>query len=248
MIRAAIVDDEPLARRRLRQLLEEEEEITLVAEFQEGSEAVDALESDPVDLLFVDIRMPETDGFEVAEALLDHVPVIVFVTAHDDQALRAFDVRATDYLVKPFTHERFRESLDRARRTIDDRRVRSALRQEIRALAGGDVGPDRLPVPRGGRIRMVHSERIEWIEADGNYVVVHAEGERHRLRSTLARLHERLPSERFLRIHRSTVVNIDRIRELEPWSHGDYLVVLESGDRVVASRTYSPALLERLEL
>jgi len=248
VIRAAIVDDEPLARRRLRQLLEEEDDIALVAEFEDGAEAVGTLEGDPVDLLFLDIRMPETDGFEVAEALLDRVTVVVFVTAHDDQALRAFDVRATDYLVKPFTRERFRETLDRARRTVDDRRDRTAFRAELRALAGRDGGTDRLPVPRDGRIRLVRPERIEWVEADGNYVVVHADGERHRLRSTLGNLHERLPSDRFLRIHRSTLVNVDRIRELEPWSHGDYLVVLESGDRIVASRTYSPALLERLEL
>lgn len=249
MIRVAVVDDEELARRRIRELLDDEPDMEVVAEFGDPVLAAESLGTAEVDLLFVDIQMPECTGFDLIERVgVDAVPAVVFVTAHDQHALRAFEVHALDYLVKPFTRARFTEVVDRARRAAVDSASRERLRGELRSLlgAGGSSATRRIPIPSDGRVRFLPIEEIDWIEADGNYLKLHTASGSHSIRGTLRAMTERLPGDRFVRIHRSTIVRVEGIRELQPWSHGDYLVVLEDGRHLIATRTYADALKSAL--
>ena len=241
-IRAAIVDDEPLARRRIRNLLMEARDVEIVAECANGREAIESLEESPPDLLFLDIQMPEVDGFDVLRAIgVGHVPVVIFVTAYDQFALRAFEAHALDYLLKPFDDERFEAALQRARERIRqqqggdlDHRLR-ALLQEVR----GDRGYlRRLVVPTGPRSVFVRTEEIDWIEAERNYIRLHVGGRTHLLRENLSRIESALDPEAFCRIHRSTIVNVDRIQAVESLFGGEYLVVLHDGTRLTSGRSY----------
>jgi two-component system LytT family response regulator len=241
-IRAVIVDDEPLARRRIRGLLVEAGDVDVVAECANGREAIQAIEASPPDLLFLDIQMPEVDGFDVLRAIgVDHVPVVIFVTAYDQFALRAFEAHALDYLLKPFDDERFEAALQRARERIRqqqggdlDHRLR-ALLQEVR----GDRGYlRRLAVPTGPRSVFVRTEEIDWIEAERNYVRLHVGGRTHLLRENLSRIESALDPAAFCRIHRSTIVNVDRIQAVESLFGGEYLVVLHDGTRLTSGRSY----------
>jgi two-component system LytT family response regulator len=248
-IRTLIVDDEPLARQRLRDLLEAEPDIELVGECADGGEAVAAIGERKPDLVFLDVQMPVLDGFGVLEALAaERLPVVVFVTAHDRYALRAFDVRALDYLLKPFDRDRFAKALERARAQV--RQDQSAdVSQRLLALLEDVKGTrkplDRLVIKSGGRVSFVRTDEIDWIEAAGNYVKIHVQEEAHLLRETIGGLEARLESERFLRIHRSIIVNIDRIRELQPGFHGDQVVILRDGTELPLSRGYRDKLQER---
>jgi two-component system LytT family response regulator len=241
-IRAVIVDDEPLARQRIRTLLVEAEGVEVVAECANGREAIQAIEASPPDLLFLDIQMPEVDGFDVLRAIgVGHVPVVIFVTAYDQFALRAFEAHALDYLLKPFDDERFEAALQRARERIRqqqggdlDRRLRSLL-QEVR----GDRGYlRRLVVPTGPRSVFVPTEEIDWIEAERNYIRLHVGGRTHLLRENLSRIESALDPAAFCRIHRSTIVNVDRIQAVESLFGGEYLVVLHDGTRLTSGRSY----------
>lgn len=241
-IRAVIVDDEPLARQRIRSLLVEAEGVEVVAECANGREAIQAIEASPPDLLFLDIQMPEVDGFDVLRAIgVGRVPVVIFVTAYDQFALRAFEAHALDYLLKPFDDERFDAALQRARERIRqqqggdlDRRLRSLLR-EVR----GDGGYlRRLAVPTGPRSVFVRTEEIDWIEAERNYIRLHAGGRTHLLRENLSRIESALDPAAFCRIHRSTIVNVDRIQAVESLFGGEYLVVLHDGTRLTSGRSY----------
>ena len=241
-IRAVIVDDEPLARRRIRSLLVEAGDVDVVAECANGREAIQAIEASPPDLLFLDIQMPEVDGFDVLRAIgVDHVPVVIFVTAYDQFALRAFEAHALDYLLKPFDDERFEAALQRARERIRqqqggdlDHRLR-ALLQEVR----GDRGYlRRLAVPTGPRSVFVRTEEIDWIEAERNYVRLHVGGRTHLLRENLSRIESALDPAAFCRIHRYTIVNVDRIQAVESLFGGEYLVVLHDGTRLTSGRSY----------
>jgi two-component system LytT family response regulator len=241
-IRAMIVDDEPLARRRIRSLLLEAEDVEVIAECANGKEAIQAIDESPPDLLFLDIQMPELDGFDVLQAVgVGHVPVVIFVTAYDQFALRAFEAHALDYLLKPFDDERFEAALQRARERIRhqqggdlDRRLR-ALLEEVR----GDRGYlQRLVVPTGHRSVFIRTEEIDWIEAERNYIRLHVGGRAYLLRENLSRIESALDPTTFCRIHRSTIVNIDRIQSVESLFGGAYLVVLHDGTKLTSGRSY----------
>ncbi len=242
-IRTILVDDEPLAREKVRTFLEDELDIEVIAECRDGREAVEKIDSEKPDLVFLDVQMPEMDGFEVLENLeQDAIPTVVFTTAFDQYALKAFDVHAVDYLLKPFDRDRFKESVDRARQAIQ-RQQGGDVREQLMSLLR-DVGterpkyPERLVIKSSGRVVFLKSEEIDWVDAAGNYVRLHAGKENHMLRETMGRLEERLDPEQFIRIHRSTIVNVERIKELQQQFHGDYLVVLHSGQRLTLSRSY----------
>jgi two-component system LytT family response regulator len=247
-IRTLIVDDESLARERIKRYLGAESDIEIVGECANGKEAVESIGSLSPDLLFLDIQMPEMDGFGVLEAIgLQKVPAIIFVTAYDKYALKAFEVHALDYLLKPFNRERFRRSLARAREQLDhdrmgqlDQRLLSLLED----LKAEQKHLDRLVVRSVGRVFFLKTDEIDWIEAAGNYVRLHVGREGHLLRETMNRLEAKLNPDKFLRIHRSTLVNIDRIKELQPLFSGDYTVILRDGRQLTLSRSYRDKLLE----
>lgn len=243
-LRALIVDDEALARRRVRRLLAAHPDVQVVGECADGAEALESIRRLRPTLLFLDIQMPEVDGFAVLEALAaGTVPAVVFVTAHDEHALRAFDVHAVDYLLKPIARERFDRALARARREAGtggpDAGWR-ALLEERRAQA------TRLALKCDGRLVLVDIARVDWIEADGNYVRLHAGRDTHFVRDTLRALEARLSGRRFVRVHRGTLVNAERIREVHPLPGGEQELVLEDGTRLRASRGYRQRLEEFL--
>jgi len=240
-LRALIVDDEPLARERVRTLLRKEPDIEVAGECGDGGRAVTAIEKERPDLVFLDVQMPQAGGFDVVEAVgAGRMPAVIFVTAYDKYALRAFDVNALDYLLKPFDRQRFREALDRARAHI--RRAQAGdLHSRLLALLG-DVRPqnqwrERLVVREGGRIFFLRADEIDWVEAAGNYLRLHAGKRSHLLRATMASLEAQLDPARFARVHRSALVNLDRVRELQPGPHGDATLLLRDGTRLTLSRT-----------
>jgi two-component system, LytTR family, response regulator len=246
-LRTLIVDDEPLARGRLRQLLDEEPDIEIIGECEDGMEALETIREQRPDLVLLDVQMPELDGFGMlAELGQENMPAIIFVTAHDQFALRAFEVHALDYLLKPFDAERLQISLKRARawlerRGSDDLGSRlTAMLMDLRGGAGKTQ--DRLAVKSSGRVVLLKHEEIDWIEASDNYVNLHVGKESHLLRETMNSLEQRLPADRFLRISRSTIVNLDRVRELQPLFHGEYSVILRDGTRLSLSRGYRDRL------
>jgi two-component system, LytTR family, response regulator len=246
-LRTLIVDDEPLARGRLRLLLGEEPDIEIIGECEDGMEALEIIREQRPDLVLLDVQMPELDGFGLlAELGQEHMPAIIFVTAHDQFALRAFEVHALDYLLKPFDAERLRSSLKRARAWLD-RRGSDDLGERLSAMltdlrSGAGKPQDRLAVKSSGRVVLLKHEEIDWIEASDNYVNLHVGKESHLLRETMNNLEQRLPSDRFLRISRSTIVNLDRVRELQPLFHGEYSVILRDGTRLSLSRGYRDRL------
>ena len=240
-----IVDDEPLARERLRQLVEAESGLELAGECANGREAVAAVRNARPDLLFLDVQMPELDGFGVLEELGgERLPAVIFVTAHDRFALRAFEVHAVDYLLKPFDKERFqtalRRALDRLKR--DDGTLARQLSALVADLRPPAKSPERLAVKTAGRVLMLKLDEIDWIESADNYVSLHVGNQEHLHRETMSALEGRLPAEKFLRISRSTIVNVDRIKELQPLFHGEYVVILRNGTRLTLSRTYRDRL------
>jgi two-component system LytT family response regulator len=248
-IRTLVVDDEPMARERVRSLLAGQPDIEVVGECIDGSQAVAAIDRLSPELVFMDVQMPVLDGFEVLRAVSpEHMPLVVFTTAYDEYALRAFEVHALDYLLKPFDSQRFYSTLDRARERLERQRA-GELGKKLLAMVQ-DLKPEapqpaeRLVVKSGGRIFFVRVDEIDWIEAAGNYVRLHVNGDTHLFRETMNAIERRLDS-RFVRIHRSHIVNADRIKELLP-SDGEHTVVLQSGVRLTLSRGYKGRLQERL--
>jgi len=238
-VRILIVDDEAVARRRIRRLLASEPDVDIVGECADGACAVRAIASDKPDLVFLDVQMPELDGFEVVMSMAAaERPGIVFVTAFDRYALRAFDVHAIDYLLKPFTRDRFRTALARAR----DRHARPRRDPRVDALLTDLHGQRRysarVAVRVGEKFVVVRWQDVDWIEAADNYVKLHAGSKEFLLRETLASLEHQLDPERFARIHRSVIVQIDRIAEINPATHGDADVVLRTGATLVLTRTW----------
>jgi len=239
-----IVDDEPLARAGLRALLERDPEIAEIREASDGARAVEAIRTDRPDLVFLDVQMPEHDGLAVvAEIGPEQMPATVFVTAHDEHAIEAFEINAVDYLLKPVTGERFAQALARAKA-----RLASAgeERREIAEMLATLVAPprhvERLAVKTSGRTVFVDVADIDWIEAAENYVELHAGRTSHLLHVPLSTLEKSLDPAQFLRIHRSTIVRIPRIAELLPGVHGEYVVVLADGTRLDSGRTYADRL------
>lgn len=249
-IRALIVDDEPLGRERLRCLLTSDPDIEIVGERSNGSDAILAVQETRCDLMFLDVQMPEMDGLEVVEALdPETMPVIIFVTAYDHYALRAFDVHALDYLLKPFDRERFEKALKRAKEHLSRTETAATSQQLLELLK--EVKPERPPLERlviktSGKVYFLKTEEIDWIEASGNYLKLHVGSETHLIRETMSALENRLDPRRFCRIHRSTIVNLERIQELQPLFHGDYAVILHNGSQLTLSRTYRQRLPDEL--
>jgi two-component system LytT family response regulator len=247
-VRTLIVDDEPLARERIRQLLTEEEDVEVVGECEDGVAALEAIREQDPDLVFLDVQMPELGGFELLSRLDPaRVPAIIFVTAHDQFALKAFEVHALDYLLKPFDQERFQAALSRAREWLarrgkDDLDTRlTSLLSDLRERAPAKY-QERIAVKAGGRVILLKAEEIDWVEAADNYVNLHVGSASHLLRETMNSFEQRLPPDRFLRISRSTIVNLDRVKELQPLFHGEYAVILTDGTRVSLSRNYRERL------
>ncbi|HMA25978.1 MAG: LytR/AlgR family response regulator transcription factor [Gemmatimonas sp.] len=245
-IRTVIVDDEELARDRIQTLLELQPDVEVVGVCADGPSAVELIDRTQPDLVFLDVQMPGMDGFEVVENLeRTKVPAIVFVTAHDAHALRAFEIHALDFLLKPFDQTRFEKALERARgrltqtkETVLDSRLVTLLEElhEERKYS------ERLIVKSSGRVFFVRTEEIDWVEASGNYVKIHTKSDAHLLRESMKNMEAKLDPKTFVRIHRSAIVNIDHIKELEPWFHGEYIVILHDGTRLTASRVFSDRL------
>ena len=250
MIRTVIADDQPMARERLVSLLQEEPDVEVVASCASGKEAVHAIEAHRPDLVFLDMQMPELDGFGVIDAVGPaRMPSVVFVTAYDEFALRAFDVHALDYLLKPFGRQRFQKALERAREQISRERA-GELANRLVALVE-DVRPirraaERIVVRSGARVLFVEIHHIDWVEAEGNYVRLHVGDDSHLIRETMHKIEERL-GERFARIHRSRIVNVARVNELRLVNNGEYEAVLRSGRALGVSRLYRDKIQERLK-
>jgi two-component system, LytTR family, response regulator len=239
-IRALIVDDEPLARRSVRRLLNGNADVEVIGECGDGESAVVAIAEKGPDLVFLDVQMPEMSGLEVVERVgPDAMPVTVFVTAYDDYAVTAFDANAIDYLLKPFGKERFARALARAKERIasklkvDDLRLALA---SVERVATAESYADRVTAVANGRILFIDVDAIGWIGADGNYVQVHAGTRTYEIRETLSNLEKKLNPRYFARIHRSTIVNIRRIKEIQPWFRGHHVVILETGEQLRMSR------------
>jgi len=252
-IRTLIVDDEAHARARIRQLLKDQPDFELVGECANGRQAVESIQKQQPDLVFLDVQMPRLTGFDVCEMLTatgTFMPLIVFVTAYDQYAVKAFEVHAVDYLLKPFDRDRFQKSLDHAREQLH-RAQGAPAEQRLAALLEdlrpGFKHPDRLVFKEDGRVVFVRAETIDWLEADGNYVKVHAGSESHYVRETLAALESQLPSEKFMRISRSAIVNLDRIKQFEPLFYGDYSVLLQNGIKLTMSRNFRDRLEKLME-
>ena len=248
--RTLIVDDEPLARRRIKRLLARDPDIEIAGEGGNGRDAIAAIQDLSPDLLFLDVQMPEIDGFDVLEAIEPaKLPLVIFVTAYDQYALRAFEVSAVDYLVKPFDRSRFERALQRAKsrlateRGSDLNRQTLALLEELKARSSH---VERLVVKAGGRAFFLKAEEIDWIEAEGKYVRLHDGKESYLLREAIGSMEAQLDPKRFPRIHRSTIVNIDRVRELQPWFHNEYRVILKDGTELMLSRSCRKRLGELL--
>ena len=243
-MRTLIVDDEPLARERIRTLLRDEPDIELIGECAGGKEAVSAIQGKNPELLFLDVQMPEMDGFAVLEAVgPERVPAVVFVTAYDRYALRAFDVHALDYLLKPFDRERFHKALERARAQVGERgKLGDRLLALLKDIKEEPKRPERFVIKSAGRVFFLRADEIDWVEAAGNYVQLHVGSTTHLMRETMGGLEARLDPEKFVRIHRSAIVQVDRLKEMRPAFHGDYIVILQDGTRLNLSRSYREKL------
>lgn len=241
-IRAFLVEDEPLAREKLRTMLRKDSELEIVGEAANGKQAVEGIEEHRPDLLFLDVQIPGMDGFRVLETLkIDKLPVIIFVTAYNQYALKAFEFYALDYLLKPFDRQRLTKAVDRAKTQIrKDRgtKLNEGILELLRELKEKPKHMSRIAIRADGRVFFVKAEEIDWIGAEGNYVSLHLGKDSYLLRETITNMEGQMDPARFLRIHRSTIVNIDRVKELQPWFHGEYRVLLRDGTQLVLSRSY----------
>ncbi len=268
-IRALIVDDESLAREALLVMLGDDPEMEVIAECRNGREAVTVIREQSPDVVFLDIQMPEMDGFQVVEEIgVKQMPVTVFVTAYDKHALRAFEAHALDYLLKPFDYDRFESALQRAKTFVrqqklgeiseslfdmlQDMKLRTGEspsdtdnRKPVNALQKEPI--DRVVIKSGGRIYFLKIDEIDWIEGAGDYLSLHSGSQTHLIRETMGNFHAKLDSQKFLRIHRSTIVNFERIKDIQPLFKGEYVITLTSGKRLKSSRGYRHELQPLLD-
>ena len=241
-IRALIIDDEPLARKRIRFLAQDDVLLEVIGECANGLEAIPVIERERPDVLFLDVQMPEMDGFELLEKLArEHLPAVIFTTAFDRHAVRAFEKHALDYLVKPLQPERFKAAVARAREHLANRQASSAARGLLEMLAARPTAAPtryltRITVKNDDRVIVVKAADIDSIESAGNYVAVNVGKESHILRETLNALETQLDPEHFLRVSRSAIVNLDRVKELQPMFKGEHIVVLKNGKQLTMSR------------
>jgi two-component system, LytTR family, response regulator len=245
-IRALIADDEPLARTRVRMMLEERAGYEIVAECADGPEAVEGIIAHAPALVFLDIKMPALDGFDVLDALnaAQVPPAVVFVTAFDAYAIKAFDVSAVDYLLKPFNAVRFEQALARAESRLahPSPGIPPDLRAFLETLRSTRAHPDRFLVRAANHLYFVREADVEWVDAADNYVRLHAGGRAHFVRDTMKAFAAKLRPDRFVRVHRSIIISLDHIQRLEPHGHGEYLITMRDGSRVTSSRSYSERL------
>jgi two-component system LytT family response regulator len=240
MIRILVVDDEPLARERITSLLAKEKDVEVIGECENGGEAVEKIKALSPDLVFLDVQMPGMGGFDLLRALeSESMPLVIFVTAFDKHALKAFEVHALDYLLKPFKQDRFKQTVQRARDALANRQAGAASKNLLALL--GQAKPERerlarIPVRTGERMTFVKTDQIEYVESAGNYVVLHAGKENHVVRETLTALEEKLDPRQFIRISRSTLVKADQIKEIQPLFKGDHAIVLHSGKQLTMTR------------
>lgn len=250
-IRVLVADDELPARQRLVDLLRRDEQIASVSEAADGQTTVEKIQQDDPDLLFLDVQMPELDGLGVIDAIgAAQMPLTVFVTAYDQHAIRAFEANALDYLLKPFSDERFESTMTRAKARLDERSMKEFGQRVVKMVNAAPQSPerrlDRLVVKAGGTTRFIRVIDIDWIEAAGVYATLHVGGKELLYRAALNDLAEKLDPRRFVRVHRSALINIESIVQLEPISHGEFEAVLKNGSRTRVSRTYRAQLEKRL--
>jgi two-component system LytT family response regulator len=237
--RVLTVDDKAIARNRLRCLISRDPECELIGECASGAEAIRSLDRVQPDILFVDAQMPEMDGFEVARAIAGRPPLVILTSECSTYAVRAFEEKVFDFLLKPLEETRFNDSLDRAKAEIAHGRITTLRPPQL---------PERIAVRQNGRVLFLRVDEIDWIEAADNYVCLHCAGKTHMLRETMSQAEARLDPARFTRIHRSAIVNIDRIRELHPWFRGDYQVILEDGTKLILTKKHRERLDSQLLL
>lgn len=241
-ITALIVDDEPIACRRVRRMLRDDPDVEIIGECGDGQEALQSIQKYSPDLLFLDVQMPEMDGFEVLKALgNDRIPSVIFVTAYDLYALRAFEVYAIDYLLKPFDRDRFEKAVKHAKERILQHRSEPANRGLLSLLAelrSQTSYQDRLMIKKDGRVVFLKTRDIDWIEAEGKYVHLHLGKETILLREGITKMEAALDPAKFIRIHRSTIVNVDRVQELQPWFRRDFRVLLRDGTQLMMTGNY----------
>jgi two-component system LytT family response regulator len=250
-IRTLIVDDMLLARKRLRRVLSQDPEIEIIGECTDGQQAIETIQNLKPDLLFLDVQMPEIGGFEVLQEIgVNNAPVVIFVTAYDQFALRAFEVHALDYLLKPFENARLQNTVARAKAQI--RKRESAVTDErllalLKTVKNDEKYLKRLTVKSRGRTIFLTVDEIDYIEAEGNYLSLQIGEQSHLIRSAMHQFESRLDPEKFVRIHRSTIINIDRVKEMHPLFNGDQLIIMQNGKELTLSRNYRERLKDLLE-
>jgi two-component system LytT family response regulator len=249
-IRVCIIDDEPIACRRIERLLKDDPEIEIIKVCNDGEDAVETIKTLLPDLIFLDIQMPEMDGFEVLQSLNEqNMPRVIFVTAYDRYAIQAFEVHALDYLLKPFDKKRFDEALKRGKAQVFQDQESSSSRELVALLKGLQTHPhylERLIIKNKGRVSFLKTDEIDWIEAQGKYVMIHAGQDSHLIRDAMNNLETELDPKKFVRIHKSAIVNIDQIKELQPLLHGDFRVILRDSTELTISRRYREKVDELL--
>ncbi len=245
-IRVLVIDDEALARERACQLLKADPDIEIIGQCGDGQTAVETISREQPDLVLLDVQMPELDGFAVVEAIgADKMPAVIFITAHEKFAIKAFDVHAIDYVLKPYDRERFTTALARAKDRLSHSKS-GELQTRMNALLGElktqPKTANRLVVKTEGRVLLLKSEDVDWVEAADNYIILHVGADNHMLRETMTSIETRLPAGKFVRVNRSTIVNLDRVKELQPLFHGEYVILLRTGAKLTLSRGYREKL------
>lgn len=250
-VRTLIVDDEPLAREHLRSLLSARDDITIIGECGDGSSAIERIRAERPELVLLDVQMPERGGFDVVRDIgPERMPAVIFVTAYDEHALAAFDVHATDYLLKPVNRQRFARAIDRVVRLLraePELRDSTKLARTLESIDTARPGADRLTVRVGERMLFLRVQDIDWIEASDDLAKLHVGKLVYDHRITLAQLEQRLPPRSFVRVHRSAIVNVERIREFHPWFQGDWIIVLVDGTRIQSGKSYRARVRELIE-
>ena len=241
-VRALIVDDEPLARRRIKSLLAHDVTVEVIGECSDGHKAVSAISELTPDLVFLDVQMPAMDGFEVIKTIgAERMPTVIFVTAYDQYALKAFEVNAIDYLLKPFDRSRFQKTLERAKamiRGLQNGNVNDQLLSLLGDLRREQETPDRFIIKSGGRVVFLRVEEIDWMRTVGNYVRLQVGRDSHLMRETMSGMEAKLDPEKFVRVHRSVIVNIEKVKEIYPRSNGDQDLILQNGQQLMLSRNF----------
>jgi len=246
MIRVLIVDDEPLARERVHHFLKQEPNITIIGESGNGIEAVAAIREKKPDLIFLDIQMPGMDGFEVLQHIeSEHMPHIIFITAYDQYAIRAFEVHALDYLLKPFDQSRFKRALHLAGEYIQLQKngdFKYRIKELIQEIGSEKKFPERFIIKSEGRIYFIRTDEVNWIESAANYVSLHVGREVHLMRGTMSAMEEKLDPDKFIRVNRAAIINIEFIREIQPFFNGEYIINLKDDTQITLSRKYREKL------